>query len=261
MSKDPGEHPSHYVWGDFLAEARAERQDPPPTKLECFEGGYDKGYAAGLAAGGANEAVPEPSTDSTVLINHLRRAITRAGSGSLLRHYRSCMRSSSSLGSESPVADVTARHRRIAIIAEYTETALNLVTIREWVETGLEGQPPWDRSAQALADIEAEALASKPTLYEAHGIVVAGPPGDANGTGCLLCDMTQTIGDHDPNCDLAAAVKSPRVLAHLERASELLSELYDAQLALTPGHQITRSKADQDWIDEEHALFDQENTR
>lgn len=54
--------------------------------------------------------------------------------------------------------------------------------------------------AVALAELEAEALASKPMLYEAHGTYVLGPPGDAKGTGCLLCDMIQTIGEHDEAC-------------------------------------------------------------
>lgn len=98
------------------------------------------------------------------------------------------------------MAEVTPRHRRIMILADYGEESLNLKNVRDWIETGVGGSPPWDRTAQALADIEAEALASKPMLYEAHGHHVLGPPGDGKDLHCLLCDLIHTIGDHDATC-------------------------------------------------------------
>lgn len=65
------------------------------------------------------------------------------------------------------MAEVTTRHRRIMIVADYGEEALNLKSVRDWVETGVDsGAPPWDRMAQALADIEAEALATRASAVE-----------------------------------------------------------------------------------------------
>lgn len=69
------------------------------------------------------------------------------------------------------MAEVTPRHRRIMILADYGEESLNLKNVRDWIETGVGGSPPWDRAAQALADIEAKALTEIDHLERAASLL------------------------------------------------------------------------------------------
>jgi hypothetical protein len=124
-------------------------------------------------------------------------------------------------------AAVTRRHRDLVVRA-LQPSRVHRTSLIQWLESGedqglmlesirAEDTDALNRMAQALADIEAETLASKPMLYEAHGKIITGPPGNTTGTGCLLCDMVQTIGPHDPECSFAT-----RVGGENERAKEVV---------------------------------------
>lgn len=96
-----------------------------------------------------------------------------------------------------------------------------------WVENGKTlVHSQWERVAQSLADTEAAALATIPTLYEAHGTVVGGPrPCDATGTGCLLCDMVQTIGEHTEGCAALASRPAVEWIAVSERMPDFMVDV------------------------------------
>ena len=100
---------------------------------------------------------------------------------------------------------------RTACLACDVSTVRGVFTRMDWP-----AEPALDRIEAALAE---------PTLYEAHGHIVTGPPRSAVGTGCLLCDMIQTVGPHDPECALAAAIQPVQIDLKLVAAEELIAAI------------------------------------
>lgn len=114
-------------------------------------------------------------------------------------------------------AEVTKRHRELAVkamipgcpVSSLEQLWIDGKRPLRWPEGDANRYAHFQQMAQSLADIEAEALASKPQIFEAHGVYVSGPPGDAKGSGCLLCDMIETVGPHAPDCVTRASAVEP----------------------------------------------------